>query len=492
MKFTPQHLILASAMSLVALPACTVGPDYESPSSKVPAGWAGPSDVLGESQPAALAKWWDHFGDPRLSHLIQRAALANKDIQRAVARIDEARALAGVAEGARFPQIDANSSYTRQRFTENGAPELSGTGNDLSNFSLGLDASWEVDVFGRIRRSVEAARAGWEASIEDYRAVSVVLFADVATTYIGLRTTQERLSVAQRNRETQRRSLDLARARLEAELVSQLDVTQARTLLADTEASIPPLREAEARAINRLGVLLGQNPGSLRAELAEHDAIPAAPRSLLGSTPAEVIRQRPDIQRVERELAAQTARIGIAEADLYPRFSITGSFAFQAEDGSDLLDFSSRSFSIGPAIRWSLFNGGRIRSLIAAEHARARQALVLYEQTVLTAVEDVENAIEGVAHERDRFAALTDAAVAAGESTALSEELYREGLADYQRVLDAQRSLFQVEDAVVLSRGQQSINVVSLYRAFGGGWRLADAMLHEHAHRASGDWSGRP
>ncbi len=469
--------LVAITAGVTGLAGCTVGPDYSPPDIPAAESWSGPAGSIEPADPGTLVRWWEQFDDPQLTSLIERAALSNKDIQQAVARIDEARALTGVAKGDRFPQVEAAASYSRQRATKNGAPEVSGTGSEFNDYSVGVDASWEIDVFGRIRRSVESAEAGWQASVEDYRAVSVALFADVAATYTEFRTLQAQVAVAERNVALQRRSLELVRERFKAELVSELDVTQARALLADTESTIPRLREALARTVNRLSVLLGEQPGALARELAGSGAIPPPPRALRTSTPADVIRQRPDIRRVERELAAQTARIGVAEAELYPRFSLVGSFAFESNDTGDLFDGASRSFRFGPAVRWNVFNGGRIRSLVDAEDARARQALHAYEQAVLAALEESENAIVAVVRERERFASLEESLTAARRSVEIADDLYRTGLSDYQRVLDAQRALVTAEDAQTVSRGQQALNVVALYRAFGGGWEHADGVL---------------
>jgi multidrug efflux system outer membrane protein len=462
---------------VVALPACTVGPDYNAPETPVSTEWSGPAEQLSHAQSGSLSTWWDQFDDPVLTELIVRAASANKDLQRAVARIDEARALAGVARGAHYPQVDAFATYDRLRESERTAGAVPSS-DAVDNYAFGLDASWEIDVFGRIRRSVEASRAEWDASIEDYRAVSIALFAEVATTYFEVRTLEERLGVAQRNVKIQYDSLDIARARFEAELVSELDVIQARVLLAETESTVPALIEAAARAKNRLSVLLGDQPGSLNPVLAQSSGIPEPPEQLLISTPAEVIRQRPDIRRSERELAAQTARVGVATAELYPRFSISGSFGFESESfGSDLFTGDARAFSVGPRVRLPIFNSRRLRNLVDAEDARSRQALMAYEQAVLTGLEEATSAIEGLVREREREVFLRQSVDAASESAALSDELYRAGLSDYQRVLEAQRALFDSEDALITSEGRQAANVAELYRSFGGGWALADQRL---------------
>lgn len=461
----------------IVLPACTVGPDYSAPDVPISAEWNGPASQLSHGQGGSLSMWWDQFDDPVLTELIERAAFANKDIQRAVARIDESRALAGVARGARYPQVDAFANYDRVRESEKTA-EAAPSSSSVDNYAFGLDASWEIDVFGRIRRSVEASNADWDASIEDYRAVSIALFAEVAITYFEVRTLEERLGVARRNVQIQSDSLDLARARFEAQLVSELDVTQARALLAETESTIPALIEAVARSTNRLSVLLGDQPGSLASVLAQASGIPQPPEQLLISTPAEVIRQRPDIRRSERELAAQTARVGVATAELYPRFSISGTFSFESENfGSDLFTGDARAFRVGPRVRVPVFNAGRLRNVVDAENARARQALLAYEQTVLTGIEEATSAIEGVVRERERDVFLRQSVDAASASTALSDQLYRTGLSDYQRVLDAQRALFTSEDALITSEGRQAANVAELYRSFGGGWSFADTTL---------------
>ncbi|UCE87679.1 MAG: efflux transporter outer membrane subunit, partial [Deltaproteobacteria bacterium] len=327
-----------------------------------------------------------------------------------------------------------------------------------------------VDLFGRIRRSVESARASYEASIEDYRDVLVVLYAEVALQYVEIRTLQERIRLAEKNVELQGETLQLTRDRNAAGLVGDLDVRQAELNLATTEAFIPVLRTSLAEAIHRVGVLLGELPSTLYAEFADPARIPAPPEEIMIGLPTNLLRQRPDIRSAERALAAQTAKIGVATADLYPRLALLGTFEFQALRGHDLIKGSSGAYAYGPSIQWNIFDGGRIRNRIRAEDARTEGALALYENTVLRAFEEVENAIVSYVQESDRRDALARSVVAAREAVELVDTLYRTGLTDFQNVLDTQRSLFAQEDELARSEGFVTQGLIRIYKALGGGW----------------------
>ncbi|MGH7818907.1 MAG: efflux transporter outer membrane subunit, partial [Candidatus Binatia bacterium] len=346
---------------------------------------------------------------------------------------------------------------------------------DETLYTLGLSAGWEVDVFGRVRRSVESAGATVEASEEDHRDVLVALCAEVARAYVNVRTLQNRLKVAYVNLDSQAATVELTRVRLDGGVASGLDVAQAESVLASTRTTIPSVERELLQELNRLSVLLGENPGSVLVELADGGRIPVPPAALTVGFPAEVVRQRPDIRRAERELAAQTARIGIASADLYPRFTLLGSFAFDATHVSDLFTGSSRAYSVGPAVRWNVFDAGRIRGLIRAEEARAVQALAHYEQTVLRGLEEVESALVAYARLREERQAVGDAVRAAAFSLELATELYKDGLVDFQNVLDAQRTVLEFEDQLAVTDGAMVQSVVQLYRALGGGWKAVAA-----------------
>ena len=454
------------------LAGCTVGPDYVPPRTQVPDLWTQElSRGLVDGQ-ADLRTWWTTLDDPVLDRLIAQATEGNLDIRQAVARIRQARANLGVATGELLPEVDAIGSIERSRISKEVAGQVAPPQSRTDTFySVGLDATWEIDFWGRIRRNVESAQANIGVSIEDYRDTLVLLYAEVARNYVEMRTLQTRIQSALDNVEAQRSALQLTINRNQAGLAPDLDVRQAELNLATTEAFVPTLRSALAQTINRLAVLLGEYPSELQEELAATAApIPQPPEEVMVSLPAELLRQRPDIRSAERELAAQTAQIGVATAQLYPQFTLSGSFAFESFSADDWIEWPARSFSFGPAFQWSIFDAGRIRSNIQVQRALTEQALVSYEQTVLGAVEDVENAIATYVQERNRLESLQRSVVAARESVQLVETLYRTGLTDFQNVLDTQRSQFQQEDAFAESEGLVTQNLIEIYRALGGGW----------------------
>ncbi|MEE9606174.1 MAG: efflux transporter outer membrane subunit [Myxococcota bacterium] len=460
---------LAAALALVLAAGCTVGPNYVPPEADTPNLWH--MDLMrGLAQGEAnLQTWWTALEDPLLTSLIDRAALGSLDVHQAVARIDEARARRGIARGSWYPGILGTGDYTRQRLSEETVP-IPPTSRTGSIWSTGVDASWEIDVFGRIRRSVESTTADLQASIEDYRDVLVSLFAEVGLTYVDLRTLQERIRLAELNVRNQRSTLQLVRDRNRAGLVGDLDVRQAEQNLASTESFIPTFRSQQAASIHRLSVLLGDPPSSLYAELGPPQPIPKPASEILVGVPADVLRQRPDVRQAERLLAAQTAQIGVAKADLYPRFTLVGTFALQASDFSKWFTGDAFSYGFGPAVRWNIFDGGRVRANVQTQEALTEQALVDYEQTVLGALEDVENSAVAFVQENDRRDALARSVVASVAATGLVKTLYRTGLTDFQNVLDTERTQFQQQDQLAASDGFVTQNLIRVYRALGGGW----------------------
>ncbi len=336
-------------------------------------------------------------------------------------------------------------------------------------------------MFGRVRRSVEAAEADIGAANEGRRDALVTLLSEVARNYIELRGFQRRLKIAAANVKVQQETLDLTKARFQAQLISELDVTRSDAQVATTAAQIPALETQRNQAAHRLAVLLGQHPGALLSELlpAEESAIPAGPPDLPPVLPSELLRRRPDVRRAERELAAATARAGVATADLFPRFSLTGSLGLQSEEFRDLGDYGSRFFSIGPSVSWPIFDAGRIRSNIHVQNARREQAVVRYEQSVLTALEDAENALIAYGREQQRRQSLRRAVDANRRSVEMATQLYDRGLRDFLNVLDAQRELFASEDALAQSERTISTNLVALYKAMGGGWDMENVTSEE-------------
>lgn len=457
-------------IALLVLQGCMVGPDYVTPETEVPDRWnLELREGLTEGK-ADLRTWWTYLDDAELDRLIERATLGNLDLKQSVARIRQARAAFGIATGEIAPSVDAQGQTQTSRVSSNVSGVAPPQDRTDTFYTFGLDSTWEIDLWGRIRRNIESADATIGASIEDYRDVLVVLYAEVANTYVQIRTLQSRIVSALSNVKTQQGALQLTIDRNRAGLAPDLDVKQAELNLATTQAFVPTLRAALAESINSLAVLLGEYPSALQAELSDTAPIPAPPAEVVVGLPTELLRQRPDVRSAERQLASQTAQIGVATADLYPSLSLTGSFAFESFSASDLLQWKSRAFSFGPTVRWNIFDAGRIRNNILVQDALTEELLANYEQTVLTAVEDVETAMAAYVQELLRREALQRSVVAARASVNLVDTLYRSGLTDFQNVLDTQRSQFEQEDALAESQGLVTQYLIDVYQALGGGW----------------------
>ncbi|MBV8879119.1 MAG: efflux transporter outer membrane subunit [Planctomycetaceae bacterium] len=451
------------------LAGCAVGPDYAAPAVQAPAGWTEAAGTKVAAERAELARWWASFGDPALDGLVRRALDANLDLELAGSRVREARAQAGYSRGALLPELGASGAAKRQRVSENGQFPVAGK-PEGSYYSAGFDSAWEIDVFGGLRRGVEAAEAELEAAVEDRRAVLVSLLGEVARSYVDLRGGQRLASVIRKNVASARSTLDLTKARLQAGLGTELDVARAETQVATTEALLPPAERDVRVSIHRLSVLLGRDPGTLAAELEPEAPIPAPPEKLLIGLPSELLQRRPDLRRAERKLAAQTARIGVATAELYPKFSLTGAFGLESVDASDFAKSASRAWSMGPTVRWRVFEGGRLLANIDVEDARAEQALLLYRQSILAALEEVENALVGYLREWDHRRSLERAVSAGRKSVALATSLYQNGLTGFLDVLEAEQGLYDSERRLAESDAAVALKVVALYKALGGGW----------------------
>jgi multidrug efflux system outer membrane protein len=459
------------------LVGCTVGPSYRRPEVPVPPTWRQADQAGVSAGIAPVADWWRTFQDPVLDRLIERAVAANLDLKIATARVREARALRGISAADRVPTVTASGTAARVRESENVPTRPPGVDVENGFYQVGLDASWELDFWGRVRRSVEAADATVEAAEDARRDVLVILLAEVARNLVEVRGAQRRWLIARQNIQTQQESVELTRVRFEAGLGTEVDVAQARTLLATTEAQVPGLEAARDAAIHRLGVLLGQAPGTLLDELRLVDRIPAGPPSVPLGLPSELLRRRADVRRAERELAAATARIGVAAADLFPRFSLTGTLGLAATDAADLFTGASRFWSLGPQVVWPIFAGGRIRANIRVQEARQEAALAGYEQAVLAALEDTETALVRYGQEQARREALARAVDASQVAVRLSQELYTRGLQDFLAVLDSQRALYSTEDQLVQSEQAAAAYLITLYKALGGGWEVSDPAL---------------
>jgi NodT family efflux transporter outer membrane factor (OMF) lipoprotein len=464
---TPLRLLFP--LLLLLLGGCaTVGPDYVAPAPEAKAKWNTELEDGLQTTPVdagQLTRWWQTLNDPVLTKLEETAVRGNLDLAGAKARIREARARRGLADTDLYPTLDVSGSATKSRTSES-----TGTGLTSELYNAGFDAGWELDIFGGVRRSVEAAQGELEAGIADLNDVLVTLTAEVGVNYVRARTYQARLNVALANLDIQQQTLDLALSRFEAGLSDELPVQQARYNLADTTSRLPALRSGLAAAKNRLAVLTGQQPGAVHDLLASVQPIPVTPVTVAVGVPAETLRRRPDIRRAERQLAAQTARIGQATANLYPRFRLAGSIGLEALDSVDFLDTSNGFWGIGPSISWNLFDAGAVRRSIEVQTAVQEQRLLQYEKTVLLALEEVENGLTAYAKEQLRREELAKAVKAAERAEELARDRYTAGLVDFTDVLDAQRSLLSFQDQLATSRGTVTTNLIGLYKALGGGW----------------------
>jgi len=453
-------LFLLAGTGMVILNGCiSVGPDYEVPETTVPDAWHEAVQEEFESGEPDLQTWWTVFGDEMLNGLITKASTNNLTLKTAAARIEQAAALRGVSASQYWPDIVAGGSASAVKST---VPDYEG-----GAYGAGLSMAWELDLWGRVRRSVESADATLLASIENYRDILVVLYADIARSYIDVRTLQARITFAQDNLKAQLETMTLTKNRFDSGLVPALDVSQSQLNSSRTESAIPPMRQSLIEAINRLSVLTGDMPYALLQELETQQPIPACTETQISrGLPVDLLRQRPDIRRAERQLASQNAKIGETKADLYPTLTLPGTLAIQSL-GSGSGDVT---YGFGPQLRWNIFNGKRIRNQVAAQEAGTKAALHAYEQTILLALEEVEDFMAAYANEQDRVQMLETAAAAAKKSVELVTELYKSGLTDFQNVLNMEQALLVQQDALATSRGLISLDLVGIYKSLGGGW----------------------
>jgi NodT family efflux transporter outer membrane factor (OMF) lipoprotein len=467
-----RRILQATTVTGMALLAgCMVGPNYQRPQTETPAQWSSALAGGETNRAAADPEWWKTFHDAELDSLIARAVQSNLNLHAATARLRAARAARGEVTSQLWPVFNADGSYNRERVSANGFPPFPpGTPLGADVYQAGFDAAWELDVFGGTRREVEAANAVIGVFEQGRRDALVSLLGEVARDYVEARGFQRRLVIAKENIQAQREQVQLTRDRYNAGLGGELDVQQASALLATTEAQVPGLETGFRQSAYSLAVLLGRPPGTLVDELSAAAPIPAAPPEVPAGLPSELLRRRPDIQRAERQLAGSTAAIGVATADLFPKFSLTGDLGLQSISVSDWFTAGSRFWTAGPTVQWRLFDAGRIRANIRVQNALEEQALAGYEQTVLSAMADVENALTAYAQEQTRRQSLAAAVQAGRQALEISEQLYQNGLSDFLHVLDSQRSLYAGEDALAQSDRDVALNLVALYKALGGGW----------------------
>ncbi len=460
-----QYALILS-MALLLMGCAAVGPNYTPPSVSVPDTWTKRLEIPQTDVAADLSQWWISFGDERLTGLISRSLQGNPGVRDAIARIREARARRGISESRFSPQVNASTDLQHSRKSFN-----AGLGGELNLYMAGLDAGWELDIFGATRRAVEAAQANLEATYENLRNIYVTLAAEVALSYLNLRTQQNRLAIAEQNLAVQQETLNLVKSRFDAGLVTELDVNQAVYNLKNTQAQIFLLKDGITQAQHSIAILVGLPPAALKAELYAPAPVPVAPLSLALGVPADVLRNRPDVRRAERQLAAQTAQIGVATADLYPKFTLTGSIGLEALKLDRLFQYDSRTFGIGPSVRWNVFDAGSIRRNIEVQTALQEQALAQYETAVLNALKEVEDALSAFAEEYQRLKVLREGEQAAVNAVNIATAQYKAGIVDFQAVLETQRSLLTLQDQATQSEANVTGNFVRLYKALGGGWQ---------------------
>lgn len=465
--------VLAGLSLLIT--GCAVRPRYQRPPVSVAQNWSAPETRgIGSGEP--VAEWWTSFNDPELTTLIRRAVEGNLDLQLAAARVTEARAAWGIARAALLPAVSAGASATRNRQRALAAP-ANATGSvrtaqiELNNFEGHFDASWEFDVFGRLRQGLRAATADTIATEEERRAVLVTLLGDVGRSYAELRGLQLRLAIAEKNIRTQQETSEVTQARTKAGLATDLDVERATAQLETTRSIVPTLQSQIQAAIHRLSVLLGQDPGALISELSSSVPLPVTPPEVPVGLRSELLQRRPDLRQAEAEITSAIARRAEAKAEWFPRFTLVGTAGRQASQLHDITLGVGNFFSAGPSISVPVFTGGQIRSNIRVQDARLQQSVIRYRAAVLSALEETEDALVNYSTEQSRRERLESAVRANEEAVKLSRERYRAGLTDFLAVLDAQRELYANEDLFAQSRAAQTLDLIALYKALGGDWQ---------------------
>ena len=469
-------------IALFGLYGCTVGPDYVRPAPPLPEKWQASPEVKSAAS-SDYQQWWKSFNDPILNELIVQASTANLDFQAAQARIRDSRSQYTMTRASGLPSLSAHNS-TNRRLNNINTPSVGntssqggggfGVGNQIINiFQTGLDAQWEIDLFGGSRRAIEAAEATVEASIENSRAILVSLLGEVALNYLQLRSNQQALLISRENIDNLSETLNLTRVRHQAGLASQLETAQTEILLANTQAQLPLYQQACQLNIHALGVLLGEEPGKLSEKLQQAAPLPATANPAQADMPSELLLRRPDIRRAERQLAAANAQIGVAMAAQYPRFNLTAFLGLQNSNISDLTPIS-KSWSLASSLSLPIFNWGSVQANIESKESLHEQALLAYRSSLLTAFKEVEDALVSSGEQRKRRLALQQAQTAAQLSMSLTKELYGKGLSTFLDVLSAERALFQIRRDILQSDTEIAAQSIALYKALGGGWQTPE------------------
>jgi outer membrane protein, multidrug efflux system len=502
---SPSGGALGIFVGALALAGCAMGPNFLKPKPDVPSQWS--ATALGQSPTRAgsvnteephAVDWWTSFRDPTLTSLVERSTQANLDVREAVLRIEEARAQRAQAAAAFWPSVSGNAGYSRQRLsltTPNGAifavaPHIPGLPagvtitNPYNQFQLGLSASWELDLFGSVRRSVEAADADMQSQIESAHDVLLSLSSDVAQTYIDLRGAQLRKSIVEQSLATERDVLQLTQQRWNAGLTTDLDVENAASEVRTTEAELPPLQREITQDINQLSELMSRPPDALRAELQQSQPVPPVPPAVPIGLPADLARRRPDIRRAEASLHAATARVGVATADLFPQLTLSVSGGFQSEGISKLIEVASRFATLAPTLEFPVFDGSRWAT-VRLQDVRAKEAAIDYARAVLQALQEVENALAAYASDQDRRLSLDAASEASGNALTLARQRYESGVTSFIEVLDAERTLQQNQLSLAEATTAVSTDLVALYKALGGGWENGSPSATRESSPAS-------
>jgi multidrug efflux system outer membrane protein len=473
-RYSVSVLVAAAGLSVLIVSGCMVGPAYNLPQPTAPASWIGvvetpsgqPSDVT--MRPADLTQWWHQFNDPILNMLVEEALKTNLDIKNAEALLRQARAIRGVVVGGLWPTVTAAVGY--QRLHAAGV-----TPDDLQQnlYQAGFDAVWEIDLFGGLRRSVESANANIQASIEGIRDVLVSVISEVALNYIQLRGYQQEIVIAQNNLKAQQHTAEITHKLFHVGFDSALDTSNADAAVATTESQIPVFETSARQSIYALSVLLARPPADLLKQLSPTGNLPSVPVQVPAGLPSDLLRRRPDIREAEAQLHAATAQIGVAIADLFPNFSLTGTVSWNSNLLRTWWSEPRRSFAIGPSVTWPIFQGGAIVSNIRVQEALRDQAFITYQKTVLAAFQDVENALIAFTKEQQHRKSLNDAVIANRKAVDLSLQLYTAGQIDFLNVVVAQLSLDTSENALVQSETTIVTDLIALYKALGGGWNDA-------------------
>ena len=471
-------VLIVAGLTLLLLSGCMVGPDYHPPQTPAPPTWVGVAKTpsgqqsVATAQSAELTHWWEQFNDPILNELVGEAVETNLNMQIAEARLRQARALSGIAKGGLWPSVTATGGYQREHIAG-----VTPDNRQQDLYQSGLDAVWEMDLFGGIRRNIESANANIEAAIENIRDVQVSLIAEVALDYIQLRGYQQQIVIAQNNLEAQQHTAEITRKLFSVGFDSALDVANAESNVATTESQIPVFETSARQSMYALSVLLARPPGDLLEKLSPTGNLPLAPATIPAGLPSELLRRRPDIREAEAQLHAATAQIGVAVAQYFPAFSLTGTVNWNSNMLHTWFSNASRSYSFGPSLNWPIFEGGTIASNVRLQEALRDQVFITYQQTVLTAFQDVENALIAFAKEQEHRKSLTDAVTANRKAVDLSLQLYTEGQIAFLNVLVAQSSLYNSENALVQSEGNIITDIIALYKALGGGWESVSAIV---------------